>query len=179
MELILSQPLNLVLRDSCPPWHHSFERINDQSRTAAQTAIPPTPAGAQRHKPHHEVMVRINTRLETGFCFSHTEQTEFAEPEALLPGSSATLDWTSFSPQPSSAISQPLQFAQKEHKHLHGDSEPAKKVKKPSDPLLMQVQSGQGKNLTEAETGQTERKGGIFHCNSRPNSTHESKLMYI
>lgn len=52
------------------------------------------------------------------------------------------------------------------------------KRRRPSDPLLLQVQSCPGKNLTEAETGQTERKRDIFHCNSRPNSTYESKLIY-
>lgn len=53
MELILPQPLNLVLRDSCPSLYQSFERTDVQPVTAAQTAIPPTPAGAQRPKPHH------------------------------------------------------------------------------------------------------------------------------
>lgn len=54
MELILPQPLNIVLKDSCPSLYHSFEMVDVQPPTAAQTAIPPTPA-AQRPKPHHEV----------------------------------------------------------------------------------------------------------------------------
>lgn len=63
MELILSQPLNLVLGDFCSSPYHCFERRYVQPVTTAQTAIPPTPAGAQRPKSHHDLMVGISSKI--------------------------------------------------------------------------------------------------------------------
>lgn len=101
--------------DCCPDSHSSY------------------PSWCSEAKPHHKVMARRNRRLDMRFCFSHPEQTAVAELKALLPGSPATLDWTSLSPQPGSAISQPFPLAHKEHTHLHGHSEPDEKGE---DPLI-------------------------------------------
>lgn len=168
MEMILSQPLNLVLRDSYPPHCHSFERMDVQALTAAQTAIPPTPAGAHRPTPHHEVMVRISRRLDMCFCFSHTQQTAVAELRALFPGSPAALDWTSFSPQPSSAISQPLQFAQKGHQHLHGQSEPARKGEDPLTPCCCRYNPVKAKTWQKQRLGKQKGKGAFSTVTAGP-----------
>lgn len=90
------QPLNLVLGEFYSFPYHCFERRHVQPITAVQTAIPPTLAGAQRPKPHHEVWWGEVARLEMCFCLHTHWPNSIHRAPALLPGSLAL--WTGHLP---------------------------------------------------------------------------------
>lgn len=114
------QRLNVLLGDFCSSPYHCFERRHIQLITAAQSAILPTPAGAQRPKSHHEVWWREVARLEMCFCLCMHWANSIHGAPAFAAREPGPLDWTPSSRQPSGNTRQPLQFALKACEQLCG-----------------------------------------------------------